>query len=259
MTQTRTLFIGDVHGLSGPLAELLRVLELQAGDRVVFLGDLIDKGPDPIGVIQIVRDLANRPDIETHLIRGNHEDKHLRYRRNLTLRPRVANRQASEASVLRRFYTDAREEDWLVLEASLPYLSLPDLDMLALHAGIPGNMKTLPEAERYDVATGKEKEYLERIWRTRFISRETGSFVGLGKQKPEDPFWAEVYDGRFGHAVFGHQPFMDGAARFPHATGIDTGAVHGGMLTALVVQHASPRDFRLVQVEGELHTPLLYQ
>lgn len=258
MGLARTLFIGDVHGLSKPLAELLQTLQLRSGDRVVFLGDLIDKGPDPIGVVRMVGELASQPDFETILIRGNHEDKHLRYRRNLKLRPKVASEQAQSASFLQRFHKDASEDDWLILEASIPFLTMPELGLLALHGGIPGNMQSLPDAGRYDVATGKEKEYLERIWRTRYVSRDTGSFVGLGKQKAGDPFWAEIYDGRFGHAVFGHQPFLDGPAHFDHATGIDTGAVHGGMLTAMIVNHSVPEERHLIQVEGELHQPPLF-
>ena len=64
----------------------------------------------------------------------------------------------------------------------------------------------------------------------------------LGNEKPEDPFWAEVYDGRFGHVIFGHQPFMNGVQYFDHATGIDTGAVFGGTLTALVIDEDCSRS-----------------
>ena len=257
MSFVRTIFIGDVHGLLGPLDTLLRQLELRSGDRLVFLGDLIDKGPEPLGVVRRVQELIGRTDIETWLVRGNHEDKHIRYRRNLALRPRVAEGQANQSSVLRRFHSEAGDDDWQLLEASLPYLALPELNMLALHAGIPGNMPELPPVSDFDTATGKRREYLERVWRTRFISHETGAFVGLGKQTEQDPFWAEVYDGRFGHVVFGHQPFMNGPARFEHATGIDTGAVHGGKLTALVIDHERPGEFNFVDVEGELHSPRL--
>ena len=36
----------------------------------------------------------------------------------------------------------------------------------------------------------------------------------LGDEAPTDPYWAEVYDGRFGHVVFGHEAFDDGVQTF---------------------------------------------
>ena len=59
--------------------------------------------------------------------------------------------------------------------------------------------------------------------RTRYIDAQKG-FIGLGHEKSGDPYWADVYDGRFGHVIFGHQPFLEGVKYFNHATGIDTGA-----------------------------------
>ena len=78
--------------------------------------------------------------------------------------------------------------------------------------------------------------------RTRFIDAHTGHFISLGHEKPNDPYWADVYDGRFGHVIFGHQPFMDGVKYFTNATGIDTGAVFGGTLTALIVNEDCSRQ-----------------
>ena len=78
--------------------------------------------------------------------------------------------------------------------------------------------------------------------RTRYIDAKKGCFIGLGEEKPSDPYWADVYDGRFGHVIFGHQPFIDGVKYFKHATGIDTGAVFGGTLTALIVNEDCSRE-----------------
>ena len=59
--------------------------------------------------------------------------------------------------------------------------------------------------------------------RTRYIDAKK-DFIEL-QRETGDPYWADVYDGRFGHVIFGHQPFIDGVKYFKHATGIDTGAV----------------------------------
>jgi len=81
--------------------------------------------------------------------------------------------------------------------------------------------------------------------------RPKGDFLALGQNRPGvDPFWADVYDGRFGHVFFGHQPFLDeGAPKlFPHATGLDLGAVFGGRLAAVVLEEG--RAPRAVTVEA---------
>ena len=70
-----------------------------------------------------------------------------------------------------------------------------------------------------------------------------GQFIPLNRATSEDPFWAEVYDGRFGHVYFGHEPFLDGVRRFPHATGLDTGAVFGGSLSAAILESDRAPDF----------------
>jgi serine/threonine protein phosphatase 1 len=74
MRSMRTLVIGDVHGKLALLDRLLEEIKYRAGeDRLVFIGDLIDRGEDSRGVV--ARALALRseaPDWVT-VIRGNHE------------------------------------------------------------------------------------------------------------------------------------------------------------------------------------------
>ena len=100
-------------------------------------------------------------------------------------------------------------------------------------------MKHFPESvEEIYALSNKRRKAFERIMRTRYLDPATGKMLELGKNKPGDPFWAEVYDGRFGHVVFGHEPLY-GVTFFPYATGIDTSAVYGGLLTALVYEDES--------------------
>ena len=61
--------VGDVHGYRETFEALLEELHLEEGDRVICLGDLIDRGPDSEGVMRIVRE---RDDV--HSIRGNHDE-----------------------------------------------------------------------------------------------------------------------------------------------------------------------------------------
>jgi serine/threonine protein phosphatase 1 len=60
--------IGDVHGFNDTLRQLVASLELTIDDRVVLLGDLIDRGPDSFDVVRFARE-----DPRIHCIKGNHE------------------------------------------------------------------------------------------------------------------------------------------------------------------------------------------
>ena len=71
----RTIIIGDVHGHSGSLNALLDRIGPESGrDRLVFLGDLFDRGPDSFGVLQRVMKLADAFGDRFILLLGNHED-----------------------------------------------------------------------------------------------------------------------------------------------------------------------------------------
>ena len=78
MTALRTIFIGDVHGCLTELDALLACLEPREGDRLCFTGDLVDRGPDSLGVVRRVRALLAQFPGSACII-GNHEEKTLRY------------------------------------------------------------------------------------------------------------------------------------------------------------------------------------
>lgn len=74
----RTFAIGDVHGCLTALETLLDSLELRATDRLIFLGDYIDRGPNSRGVIEKLIELNAAP--QHVFLRGNHDDWMLRAR-----------------------------------------------------------------------------------------------------------------------------------------------------------------------------------
>lgn len=77
--------VGDIHGELGSLEALLFRLGYDAsgshveGRRLVFVGDLVDRGPDSPGVVRLVRSLVQRG--AAQLILGNHEVNLLRQQR----------------------------------------------------------------------------------------------------------------------------------------------------------------------------------
>ena len=113
----RHVFVGDVHGMSDELQSLVSKLKLAQGDTLVFVGDLVDKGPDSVGVVRLVRELAESGPAEVVLVEGNHEDKHRRFRRNLVVRPKVAADQASASPELAEI-TDVLCDEYVVFLSS---------------------------------------------------------------------------------------------------------------------------------------------
>lgn len=67
----RTIAIGDIHGCAKALARLIEAINPTADDRIVALGDYIDRGPDTPGVIDLMFDLIDRCEVIPLL--GNHE------------------------------------------------------------------------------------------------------------------------------------------------------------------------------------------
>jgi serine/threonine protein phosphatase 1 len=76
----RTLAIGDIHGCSGMLDDLIQAIKPTTEDRLIFLGDYVDRGPDSKGVIDRV--LALREQFNVVCLRGNHELMMTRARRD---------------------------------------------------------------------------------------------------------------------------------------------------------------------------------
>ena len=244
----RTIIIGDVHGMVVELQSMLEKIESHATDTFVFVGDLVDKGPEAIETVRLIRNLSEQFNIV--VLQGNHEEKHNRYRKHLASDNGVADTMTG-ADEMGELTKAMSEKDKDFMEDFVPFHKIQDYEILVVHAGIPGNMKEFPGTIVETLTfSNEQRKSLSRILRTRHINIETGEAIRLGEETEADPFWAEVYDGRFGHVVFGHEPFMEGVRKFPHATGIDTGAVFGGSLTAMILE-GGKRKFVSVPSRGK--------
>lgn len=92
---TRLIIIGDVHGYKKPLQDLLAKLDFdkEKGDTLVFTGDLVNKGPDSAGVVELAMQLG------AYSVRGNHEDRILLAHASLTPPAPVADTDSATASL----------------------------------------------------------------------------------------------------------------------------------------------------------------
>jgi diadenosine tetraphosphatase ApaH/serine/threonine PP2A family protein phosphatase len=243
----RHIIIGDVHGMKPEVMSLIDSINPSDDDQIVFVGDLVDKGDDSPGVVRFVRELSQRFDVV--VVEGNHEDKHKRFRVNRVARPEVAEGMVESQPELATITDAMSAEDIAFMDGFVPFHRIPEHGIMVVHGGIPASMDAFPESvEEARALGGKRKKAFQCIMRTRHVHHETGKMVPMGAESEADPFWADVYDGRFGHVVFGHEPFMDGPQVREHSTGIDTGCVFGGRLTALVIESDGSRSF--VSVPG---------
>ncbi len=76
----RTIAVGDIHGCSNLLDQLLSIVQPKADDRLIFLGDYVDRGPDSRGVLD--RLIKWHAQGNVVCVRGNHELMMMRARRS---------------------------------------------------------------------------------------------------------------------------------------------------------------------------------
>ncbi len=230
----RTIFIGDVHGCLDELRLLYMKLKLVPGDRLIFVGDLVDKGPDSLGVLVYVQGLL-RQHPGSVVVAGNHEEKALRFYQRGKLD------QLADQS----WVHEATEADWSFIESMPLTWHDAELNIRVIHGGIfPALLVKHPDAfekieargDKWRKGGGKVMNRARRMLRVRYVGQESGDMLALGENQEGDPFWADVYDGSQGFVVYGHSPWQDGKVKWDiHAAGIDTACVFGGKLTALVV------------------------
>ncbi len=200
-----TYAIGDIHGSVAKLRRLLAQCTEHAAGRamsLVFVGDYIDRGPDPRGVLALLIDLKSRMHERCVALLGNHEAFALDV---LAGAPPEDWLSQGGAETLRSYgVTDPgqlpREHfDWL---RSLP-LSYDDGRRFFVHAGVDPE-RPLDAQDEFDL-----------LW-------------------IREPFLSDDRDyGRL--IVHGHTPLRGGAPDLHHnRLNLDTAAVFGGPLTAAV-------------------------
>ncbi len=221
----RTIVVGDVHGCLEELDELLQLVELRPGfDRLVFVGDLLDRGPDPVGVLRRARELGAAS------VLGNHEDKHLRWARHQAWcrhDPAHLNpvRPFSPRRLTEHERLSAEDLAWI---ATLPTMLRLDEEWAVVHGG-------LSPRRRLDA------QLREEVIRLRIVDAD-GNMAAhpRGELPPGLEPWATCWPGPesiiYGHHVHGlDEPRVDEPIPGVRCVGLDTGCCYGGRLSALIL------------------------
>jgi hypothetical protein len=192
-----TFVVGDVHGCLGELERLLARAGVGPGDRLILAGDLVMKGPDSQGVVQLARERRALS------VRGNHDAHVLKARAGVALKKH----QRAVADTL-------GEADWRYLEAMPLWLRLPELGAVVVHAGVlPG--------------LGPEHTPSHLLMNMRSIGKDGKGTPVLEGGVP----WASLWSGPE-LIVFGHDA-VRGLQEYPLALGLDTGCCYGKHLTGV--------------------------
>ncbi len=210
----RLIAIGDIHGCHAEFAELLAQLALTRDDRLVLLGDLVNRGPDSCKVIELAR--AHRA---TALL-GNHELRLLKYRK-------TGDKKYVKEHDLDTF-DKLQPSDWEFMEKMPLTVEEPELNVVFVHGGF---LPTEPWS----------KQNAEIVTRIQVVTRD--GQPAKRSDDPAAPAWADLWSGP-PFVVYGHTPRPE-IYKLKWSLGIDTGCVLGGSLTAYILP-----EKRFVQVRA---------
>ncbi|HEV7130016.1 MAG TPA: polynucleotide kinase-phosphatase, partial [Ktedonobacterales bacterium] len=239
--------IGDVHGCYEELCELLDRLGYvpdavagrrhAEGRRAIFLGDLVDRGPDVVATVRLVERMV--ADGQAFSVPGNHDEKLLRYLKGAKVR--ITHGLDQSVAQL-----DALDEADRALWASeyrafvsglISHLVLDGGALVVAHAGM--------KAAYQGRASGRVRAFA-------LFGETTGETDEWGL--PERLNWAADYRGRAA-VVYGHTP-VPAAEWLNNTINIDTGCVFGARLTALRWPERTLESVPARQTYAESRRPL---
>lgn len=220
-TGMSTLVIGDLHGCGQELVELLDLARRERADaRVIFVGDLFTKGPEPetvVDAIEELRDDGRRVD----LVCGNHDLRLLEALRRRDAGVPLDEIHPAEATAIRQLdRADRLVAARRLLTEAAGCVTLRGHGWTVVHGGI-----------RPEVGLDGTSDF-DRIH--------------LKAAPGEIPWW-ERYDGRDGLILVGHKPLREPLllrrGGRPVVVNVDTGCTYGGSLTGYCIE-----DDRFLQV-----------
>lgn len=215
--------IGDVHGCYAELVELLKQLSYRItendgriyvqsleGRQVIFLGDLVDRGPNIPAVLKLVMEMVAQG--QALCVPGNHDLKLVRALKGKQVQ--ITHGLAESLAQLETEPAEFRSRVMDFLDNLVSHYVLDDGKLVVAHAGMKEEMQGRGSGKVRDFALYGE------------TTGETDEF-GL----PVRYNWAAEYRGQ-AMVVYGHTPVPE-PEWLNRTTNIDTGCVFGGRLTAL--------------------------
>jgi diadenosine tetraphosphatase ApaH/serine/threonine PP2A family protein phosphatase len=209
----RTIIIGDLHGCYTEACDLLEACEVTQDDRIIFCGDLVDRGPMPRECVELA--------MKHESVLGNHEDTHLRYRHKKTDKSQLPAHHVYTIEHL-------NDEHWHYIESLPLKIYLPEYNSVVIHSGC------WP-----DIPVNKQDKY--HLLHLQCCGEHKKS--SWPSKSPQGTFWSNFWKGPE-RIIFGHTG-LNKPLHTEFVVGIDTGCVFGRELTALILP-----DDKFVQVKA---------
>lgn len=230
METKRHIIVGDIHGCIEEFDELRKLVSYnKETDKLILLGDLIDRGPDSVGVVRRAREL------NLDCVVGNHELKYLKWYKSYGSRVDVFDKK--------NHYTEFSDEDVNYIFRMPTYIKVNSQNTIVVHAGLKPGIP-LEKQSKDDLC------YLRYTDSDRkFISLK--KINSMGKDAVGARFWTEFWYGPesvvYGHNVHSYEnPLIEVVAPDVVCYGLDTGCCFGGRLTALILESKE-----IVQVQAK--------
>ena len=235
--------IGDIHGCYDELIKLLVKLGYNnylnswvhpQGRKVVFAGDLVDRGPKTPEVLKLVMDMTSTGN--AYCVAGNHDVKLMRWLSGKN----VLAKHGLQASIdqLATETPTFKDEVKKFLDSLISHYVFDNGKLVVAHAGLKENM--------HGRSSGAVREFC-------LYGDTTGEIDDFGL--PVRLNWAADYKGR-AMVVYGHTP-VPKAQWLNNTIDIDTGCVFGGSLTALRYPERELVEIKASEVYCEPSKPLI--
>lgn len=224
----RKIVVGDIHGCYSELKILIEELKAKGKynhkqDRLIFLGDYIDRGDDSREVIKYVRELE-RENKNVIALMGNHEDMLLEYFDNGS-RSWLYNGYQTTIDSYKGY--DEEFLDDIYWMNNLP-LYFEDDNFIYVHAGIN---KSLPTEKQ-------SKDTLLWIREAFYRNKKRNKKTVIFGHTPTEL----MVNRKHTDSIYDKPLFND-----DNSIGIDTGCVFGGMLTALIINNDKVEEYYQVK------------
>ncbi|CAG8899736.1 unnamed protein product [Penicillium egyptiacum] len=252
-SRKRLIIVGDVHGCKEELVQLLEKVSFnqKGGDHLILVGDLINKGPDSTGVVNLARQHA------ASSVRGNHEDRILLLRQEMVKTKTLTTHDGDEDSgfssrelgerAVARSLSDGQAQ-WLEnCPVILDVGQVPGMgQVVVVHAGLvpgielekqdPSSVMTMRTIDSDTHVPSPKKKGMN--WAKMFDKHQSKLYSSL-ETSTEDPLPNTMT------VVYGHDASTSLSIR-TFTKGLDSGCVKGGKLTALVIEDGGKQS--IVQV-----------
>lgn len=205
--------IGDIHGNLNTLLQISKIIEDKNPEMVIFLGDLVDRGPRQLECFLMVLSLKILEPQKYYLLKGNHETLEMNQYYGFF------------ADFMSRFKNSKKFSEILKVYDLLPLCAIVNRSILCLHGGIPQDVEILDKLKNVNtkdlsiILNSVSKYIIQILWNDpkKNLKGFSASFRGPGiKFFGEEVFETFLKENNLKFVIRSHECFPEGYRWFFH-------------------------------------------